>query len=209
MATQVIMPKPSPTMEKGQLSRWLKKEGDKVSVGEPLAEIDTGKATMEMQALGNGVLRKILIKEGESAPPGQLIAIIGEPDEDISRNGRSSVRAEAVLAMNLPQRIVLLLGAIAVAFNTLFAPWVVTFKPQTANWAGSERFAGYHLITSSNQPQDITRLDEMFGAGGLSAGDLLFFSTRLDLQRLMAQLVGILCVTVLCFFAVKGRKNLP
>ncbi len=84
MATQVIMPKLSPTMEEGQLSRWLKKEGDKVSMGEPLAEIDTDKATMEMQALANGVLRKILIKEGESAPLGQLIAIIGEPDEDIS-----------------------------------------------------------------------------------------------------------------------------
>jgi pyruvate dehydrogenase E2 component (dihydrolipoamide acetyltransferase) len=84
MATQVIMPKLSPTMEEGQLTRWLKKEGDKVAMGEPLAEIDTDKATMEMQALGNGVLRKILIKEGESAPLGQLIAIIGEPDEDIS-----------------------------------------------------------------------------------------------------------------------------
>jgi pyruvate dehydrogenase E2 component (dihydrolipoamide acetyltransferase) len=84
MATQVIMPKLSPTMEEGQLSRWLKKEGDKVSMGEPLAEIDTDKATMEMQALGSGVLRKILIQEGESAPLGQLIAIIGEPEEDIS-----------------------------------------------------------------------------------------------------------------------------
>ncbi|HEV7397371.1 MAG TPA: pyruvate dehydrogenase complex dihydrolipoamide acetyltransferase [Pyrinomonadaceae bacterium] len=84
MATEVMMPKLSPTMEEGQLSRWLKKEGDRVSMGEPLAEIDTDKATMEMQALSNGVLRKILIKEGESAPLGQLIAIIGEPDEDIS-----------------------------------------------------------------------------------------------------------------------------
>src|SRR6266436_4761356 len=84
MATQVVMPKLSPTMEEGQLSRWLKKEGDKVSMGEPLAEIDTDKATMEMQALSNGVLRKILIGEGESAPLGQPIAIIGEADEDIS-----------------------------------------------------------------------------------------------------------------------------
>jgi pyruvate dehydrogenase E2 component (dihydrolipoamide acetyltransferase) len=84
MATQVMMPKLSPTMEEGQLSRWLKKEGDKVSMGEPLAEIDTDKATMEMQALANGVLRKILIGEGESAPLGQAIAIIGEPDEDIA-----------------------------------------------------------------------------------------------------------------------------
>lgn len=84
MANQVVMPKLSPTMEEGQLSRWLKKEGDTVSMGEPIAEIDTDKATMEMQALGNGVLRKILIKEGESAPLGQVIAIIGGADEDIS-----------------------------------------------------------------------------------------------------------------------------
>ena len=84
MATKVIMPKLSPTMEEGQISRWLKKEGDKVAMGEPLAEIDTDKATMEMQALANGVLRKILITDGQSAPLGQLIAVIGEADEDIS-----------------------------------------------------------------------------------------------------------------------------
>jgi pyruvate dehydrogenase E2 component (dihydrolipoamide acetyltransferase) len=71
-------------MEEGQIARWLKKEGDKVSMGEPLAEIDTDKATMEMQALADGVLRKIIIKEGEAAPLGQLIAVIGAPDEDIS-----------------------------------------------------------------------------------------------------------------------------
>src|SRR5258708_67393 len=84
MATQVVMPKLSPTMEEGQLSRWLKKEGDKVSMGEPLAEIDTDKATMEMQALANGVMRKILMGEGESATLGQPIAIIGDADEDIA-----------------------------------------------------------------------------------------------------------------------------
>src|ERR1043165_7402081 len=84
MATKVIMPKLSPTMEEGQISRWLKKEGDKVAMGEPLAEIDTDKATMEMQALANGVLRKIVISEGQSAPLGQLIAVIGEPEEDIA-----------------------------------------------------------------------------------------------------------------------------
>jgi pyruvate dehydrogenase E2 component (dihydrolipoamide acetyltransferase) len=97
MATKVIMPKLSPTMEEGQLSRWLKKEGDKVAMGEPLAEIDTDKATMEMQALANGVLRKILINEGQSAPLGQLIAVIGEPNEDIA-----SLLAEAPAAAPAP-----------------------------------------------------------------------------------------------------------
>jgi len=84
MATQVVMPKLSPTMEEGQLARWLKNEGDSVSVGEPLAEIDTDKATMEAQALTTGVLRKILVEAGATVPLGQIIAIIGEADEDIS-----------------------------------------------------------------------------------------------------------------------------
>src|SRR5258708_26241891 len=84
MPTQVVMPKLSPTMEEGQLARWLKKEGDKVSIGEPLVEIDTDKATMEMQALASGVLRRIIVHEGESVPLGQMIAIIGEVHEDVS-----------------------------------------------------------------------------------------------------------------------------
>jgi len=66
------MPKLSPTMEEGQLARWLKKEGDKVSMGEPLAEIDTDKATMEMQALSNG---------GER-PPVLLIDELDRADEE-------------------------------------------------------------------------------------------------------------------------------
>jgi pyruvate dehydrogenase E2 component (dihydrolipoamide acetyltransferase) len=101
MATQVVMPKLSPTMEEGQLSRWLKKEGDKVSMGEPLAEIDTDKATMEMQALANGVLRKILIGEGESAPLGQAIAIIGDADEDIAALLKS-IEAKPAKALSVP-----------------------------------------------------------------------------------------------------------
>ena len=105
MATQVVMPKLSPTMEEGQLARWLKKEGDKVSMGEPLAEIDTDKATMEMQALSNGVLRKILINEGESAPLGQPIAIIGEPDEDISELLKSAGTAKPAKAEAAPAKL--------------------------------------------------------------------------------------------------------
>lgn len=100
------MPKLSPTMEEGQLARWLKKEGDNVSMGEPLAEIDTDKATMEMQALSNGVLRKILINEGESAPLGQPIAIIGSADEDISellKTATASKPAAAAAPEKLPE----------------------------------------------------------------------------------------------------------
>ena len=98
------MPKLSPTMEEGQLARWLKKEGDSVSMGEPLAEIDTDKATMEMQALSNGVLRKILIHEGESAPLGQPIAIIGEAGEDISELLKTATAARSAQA-SAPEKL--------------------------------------------------------------------------------------------------------
>jgi pyruvate/2-oxoglutarate dehydrogenase complex dihydrolipoamide acyltransferase (E2) component len=92
------MPKLSPTMEEGQLARWLKKEGDKVSMGEPLAEIDTDKATMEMQALSNGVSAKILVqlrarvRRSVSRSP-----IIGEADEDISELLKSGGRRKRLL----------------------------------------------------------------------------------------------------------------
>jgi pyruvate dehydrogenase E2 component (dihydrolipoamide acetyltransferase) len=98
MATQVVMPKLSPTMEEGQLARWLKNEGDRVSVGEPLAEIDTDKATMEAQALTTGVLRKILVQAGATVPLGQVIAIIGEADEDISALVSAAESGEAAAA---------------------------------------------------------------------------------------------------------------
>jgi pyruvate dehydrogenase E2 component (dihydrolipoamide acetyltransferase) len=84
MATKVHMEALSPTMEEGQLVRWLKAEGDPVSSGEILAEIETDKATMELVARGDGILRKILLGEGGTAPVGGVIAIIAEGDEDIS-----------------------------------------------------------------------------------------------------------------------------
>ena len=74
----------SPTMEEGQLVKWLKSEGDPVSVGEVLAEIETDKATMELVARGEGVLRQRFIQEGATAPVGEVIAVIAGPDEDIS-----------------------------------------------------------------------------------------------------------------------------
>ncbi|MCI0434812.1 MAG: pyruvate dehydrogenase complex dihydrolipoamide acetyltransferase [Gemmatimonadetes bacterium] len=84
MATKVHMEALSPTMEEGQLVRWLKQEGDSVSEGDIIAEIETDKATMELVARGSGVLRRIALKEGGTAPVGQVIAVIAAEDEDIS-----------------------------------------------------------------------------------------------------------------------------
>jgi pyruvate dehydrogenase E2 component (dihydrolipoamide acetyltransferase) len=84
MASRVVMPKLSDTMEEGKILRWLKKEGDKVETGQSLAEVETDKATVEMEAYTNGTIRKLIAKEGDTIPIGALIAVIGSPDEDIS-----------------------------------------------------------------------------------------------------------------------------
>jgi pyruvate dehydrogenase E2 component (dihydrolipoamide acetyltransferase) len=82
--TRVVMPKLSEAMETGKIIKWIKKEGDRVTGGDILAEVETDKADVEMEAFGAGVLRKILVKEGDRAPVGALIAVIAEPNEDIS-----------------------------------------------------------------------------------------------------------------------------
>ncbi len=84
MAEKFLMPKLSPTMEEGQISRWVINEGDKYEANETLAEVDTDKATMEMTALKGGTLLKILKAAGDTAALGEAIAITGEAGEDIS-----------------------------------------------------------------------------------------------------------------------------
>lgn len=91
------MPKLSPTMEEGQISRWLKKEGDAIEANEPIAEVDTDKATMEVTSLEAGTLLKIVIGEGNNARLGETIGVIGDAGEDFSAllNGASSNGAGA------------------------------------------------------------------------------------------------------------------
>ncbi len=84
MAEKILMPKLSPTMEEGQISSWLKEEGDPIEANETIAEVDTDKATMEMTSLTAGTLLKILVPAGENAKLGQTIGILGEPGEDFS-----------------------------------------------------------------------------------------------------------------------------
>jgi len=84
MATKVHMEALSPTMEEGQIVKWLKAEGDEVSNGDVLAEIETDKATMELVARGAGILKAVLFEEGASAPVGEVIAVIAAEDEDVS-----------------------------------------------------------------------------------------------------------------------------
>ena len=82
MPIKILMPALSPTLTEGNLTKWLKKQGDKVSAGEVIAEIETDKATMEVEAVDEGILAKILVPEGtEGVIVNSLIAVLIEEDE--------------------------------------------------------------------------------------------------------------------------------
>ncbi|MDP2801828.1 MAG: pyruvate dehydrogenase complex dihydrolipoamide acetyltransferase [Phreatobacter sp.] len=84
MPIDILMPALSPTMEKGNLAKWLKKEGDTIKAGDVIAEIETDKATMEVEAVDEGILAKILVPEGsQDVPVNQLIAVIAADGEDV------------------------------------------------------------------------------------------------------------------------------
>src|SRR4029077_3414814 len=84
MPINILMPALSPTMEKGNLAKWLKKEGDPVKAGDIIAEIETDKATMEVEAADEGVLAKIVVPEGTAdVPVNQLIAVLAGAGEDV------------------------------------------------------------------------------------------------------------------------------
>ena len=84
MAEKIFMIALSPTMENGVLARWKKAEGDVIKQGDIICEVETDKATMEYESSVEGTLLKILLQEGGKASIGDVIAIAGKPDEDIS-----------------------------------------------------------------------------------------------------------------------------
>jgi pyruvate dehydrogenase E2 component (dihydrolipoamide acetyltransferase) len=100
MASQVVMPKMSETMEEGVVVKWLKHEGDRVASGDALAEIETDKAVLELEATTAGVLYKILAQEDSKVPVGQPLAVIGAEGEDVSPliDGASSVTPVSIAA---------------------------------------------------------------------------------------------------------------
>ena len=96
MPIDILMPALSPTMEEGNLAKWVKKEGDKVSAGDVIAEIETDKATMEVEAVDEGTLGKILVPEGtEGVKVNAPIAVLlqeGESASDMSKAKEGSLR---------------------------------------------------------------------------------------------------------------------
>src|SRR5262245_63139057 len=94
MPVNILMPALSPTMEKGNLTKWFKKEGDKVKPGDVIAEIETDKATMEYEAIDEGTLAKIVVPEGTQDVPVQaLIAVLAEEGEDVKAAAAAAGKA--------------------------------------------------------------------------------------------------------------------
>jgi pyruvate dehydrogenase E2 component (dihydrolipoyllysine-residue acetyltransferase) len=94
MPINILMPALSPTMEKGNLAKWLKKEGDKVKSGDVIAEIETDKATMEVEAVDEGTLAKILVPEGtQDVPVNNVIAVLAGDGEDVKAAAGSAASA--------------------------------------------------------------------------------------------------------------------
>jgi pyruvate dehydrogenase E2 component (dihydrolipoamide acetyltransferase) len=96
MAIEVQMPRLSDTMEEGKILKWLKKVGDKIEIGDIIAEVETDKADMEMEALDAGVLAEIRVQEGQSVPVNGVIAILREEGEEAAPAGPAKA-AESVL----------------------------------------------------------------------------------------------------------------
>src|SRR5215470_61333 len=92
---EVTMPKLSDTMEEGKILRWLKHEGDRVAIGDILAEVETDKANMELEAYDEGTLAELKVAEGESVPVGSVIALLAAAGEQKSATAKPSAQAAA------------------------------------------------------------------------------------------------------------------
>jgi pyruvate dehydrogenase E2 component (dihydrolipoamide acetyltransferase) len=96
MPTNILMPALSPTMEKGNLAKWLKKEGDKVKSGDVIAEIETDKATMEVEAVDDGTIAKIVVPEGtQDVAVNDVIAVLASEGEDVKAAGAAAAKPTA------------------------------------------------------------------------------------------------------------------
>ncbi len=141
MITKVIMPKLSDAMETGKVIKWIKKEGDSVKGGDVIAEVETDKANVEIEAFGSGVLRKILVGEGGQVPVGNLIGVIAEPSDDISTLA-ASAPPPAAAAAPAPDKAAAALPAMESYKSEPATTSVVPMSPAPAATAGASAGGG-------------------------------------------------------------------
>ena len=141
MPINILMPALSPTMEKGNLAKWLKKEGDQVKSGDVIAEIETDKATMEVEAVDEGTLAKIVVPEGtQDVPVNDVIAVLAGEGEDVKAAGAGTASAppkpapsaEAPTAAKpVPAPVAAPAAKVAAPAAATPAPQAVAAAPQT------------------------------------------------------------------------------
>ncbi|MEJ6510355.1 MAG: pyruvate dehydrogenase complex E1 component subunit beta [Octadecabacter sp.] len=158
MATELLMPALSPTMEEGTLAKWLVKEGDIVKSGDIIAEIETDKATMEFEAVDEGVIGKLLVAEGtEGVKVNAVIAMIGEEGEDMSAAPAPAAAAEEAPKVDAP-------AAPAVATTT-----AVAFTPsdKTPDWPAGTEMKSMTVREALNEAmaEEMTRDENVFLIG--------------------------------------------
>ena len=158
MATELLMPALSPTMEEGTLAKWLVKEGDIVKSGDIIAEIETDKATMEFEAVDEGVIGKLLVAEGtEGVKVNAVIAMISEEGEDMSAAPAPAAAAEEAPKVDAP-------AAPAVATTT-----AVAFTPsdKTPDWPAGTEMKSMTVREALNEAmaEEMTRDENVFLIG--------------------------------------------
>ncbi|MBV8913063.1 MAG: pyruvate dehydrogenase complex E1 component subunit beta, partial [Acetobacteraceae bacterium] len=116
MSTQILMPALSPTMTEGKLAKWLKKVGEEIKAGDVIAEIETDKATMEVEAVDEGKLARILVNEGTEG------VAVNTPIAELAGNGVDAPAAEKLPDASPPQKAQALPGATAQAAPPPAAP---------------------------------------------------------------------------------------
>ena len=165
----VEMPKMGDTMEEGKILRWIKHEGDAVKKGDSLAEVETDKVNIEIESFASGVLRKILVPEGDSAPIGSGIALIGAPDEPLPQglsDGANTAAAASVGTRFIASSSVDAVGADAVGADAIKrvptdgadAQGRIFISPLARRFA-EERSIGYTHIRGTGPNGRIIKLD--------------------------------------------------
>jgi pyruvate dehydrogenase E2 component (dihydrolipoamide acetyltransferase) len=149
MPINILMPALSPTMEKGNLAKWLKKEGDAVKSGDVIAEIETDKATMEVEAVDEGTLAKIVVPEGTAdVPVNQVIAVLAGEGEDVktaAAGASKAVPAPKPAAASAPQPTP---AAPAAPKQATSAPAAAPRAPQAAPTAAPSPSGGNRVFAS-------------------------------------------------------------
>lgn len=189
MAITVLMPRMGYDMQEARIVQWLKAEGDHVTLGEDLAEIETDKAIIPMPSVGTGTLLKRLAEEGETVPVGQLLAVLGESGEDISDLLQAEATPTAQPAATDPQ------PATQPARATPAAPAGVRASP-IARTLAAKRGVDLTLVTGTGPAGRITEadvaafadaMDAAPEAGGAEAEKTPLSRMRLAIARLTSK----------------------